>query len=128
MGTTPTISTSVTDSVSEAALECAEDADSESDDAESWCRRFWVFLRMLDEVLGAGIWWMGEGVVRVGEIREESCGRRTARRQTAAWAKVKSGLWAMGCYGVCEMSFSGVVCDNDSLLSGGEGWCRRAVS
>ena len=79
LGTTPTTSTLVRDST-EAALECAEHAESESDDAESWVGRFWGFLRMLDKLLGAGIWWMGEGVVRVGEIREESCGRRAARR------------------------------------------------
>ena len=35
------------------------------------------------------------------------------------WAKVKTRVWAMGCYGVCGMRFSGVVCNNGSLLVSG---------
>ena len=83
MGTTPTTSTSVADSGSDAALECSEDAESESSDAESWCRRevrrFVASLRMLDDLV-TGSWWMGEGVERVSEIRVELCGRWAARR------------------------------------------------
>ena len=59
LGTTPTTSTSGAESCSEATLECSEDAESESSDAESWCsregRRFVAVLRMVDGLV-AGFW------------------------------------------------------------------------
>ena len=77
--TTLTTSTLVADSVAEGALECAEEADSESDVSEISGAGREVrrdddtlgVLRILGGMSGADVWWKRRGSSAGGEIRGE---------------------------------------------------------